>query len=127
MPTTITLTLPDDIVEQVQTKAHQDGKPLQEILADALRQVYPPVALHPRHTQMQQEMLAFQALHPQLVKTYLGEFVAIKDGQLVDHGLDFDTLIDRVRDQYGDEAIVMVDQVLPALLAVPQLRSPQWL
>ncbi len=125
MPTTITLTLPDDIVEQAQTEAHQDGKPLQEILADALRQVYPPVALHPRHAQMQQEVLAFQTLHPQLVKTYLGEFVAIKDGQLVDHDLDFDTLIDRVREQFGDEATVMVDQVLPGLPPEIRLRSPR--
>jgi hypothetical protein len=125
MPTTITLTLPDDLVEQAQTDAYQVGKPLQETLVAVLRQAYPPVALHPLHAQMQQEVLAFQTLHPHLVNTHLGEFVAIKAGQLVDHDPDFDTLIDRVRETYGDEAIVMVDQVLPALPPEIRLRSPR--
>jgi hypothetical protein len=125
MSTTITLTLPDDILEQAQTEAQHGDKLLQDVLTDALRQVYPAVALHPHHAQMQQEVLAFQTLHPQLVTTHLGEFVAIKDGHLVDHDPDFDALIDRVRDRYGDQAIVMVDQVLPTLMPEIRLRSPR--
>lgn len=125
MPTTITITLPDDLVEQAQTEAHQGGKPLQDILAAALRQVYPLLVLHPQHAQMQQEVLAFQSMHSQLVITHLGEFVAIKNGQLVDHDPDFDMLIDRIRETYGSQSIVMVDQVLESLPPEIRLRSPR--
>lgn len=125
MSSTITLTIPDYIVEQAKSEALNLHKPLQEVLTDALRQVYPAVAIHPQRAQMQQEVEAFQALHLQLLTTYLGEFVAIKSGQVVDHDLDFDTLIDRIRDRFGNDAIVMVDQVLPTLMPEIRLRSPR--
>lgn len=123
--TTITLTLPDYIVEQATSEAQDKDKSLQDVLTDALRLVYPAVAIHPQHSQMQAEVKAFERLHPQLLTLYLGEFVAIKGGELVDHDSDFDTLIERVRDRFGESAVVMVEQVEPTLLPEIRLRSPR--
>ena len=127
MLTQVTLTLPDYILQQAQHEAHRVHKSLDAVLADALGQIYPALAVHPQRTQMQQEVAAFHALHPQLCLTHSGEFVAFRGGQLVDHALDFDTLLDRVRDRFGNDVIVMIDQVLPTLMPEIRLRSPRLL
>ena len=46
---------------------------------------------------MQHEKDAFIAMHPQLVQTYLGEYVAIHQGKLIDHDKDDVELIERMR------------------------------
>ena len=126
MPAEITLTIPDDILEQAQREADAVHRPLPEVLTDVLRQVYPAVAVHPQRARMLREVEAFHRMHAQLVTTHLGQFVAVKDRRVVDDDADFDALIDRVRERFGDNAIVMVDQVLPAQPA-KQPRLPRLL
>lgn len=126
MPAEITLTIPDDILAQAEADAAYYRKSIQDILVDALRQVYPAVDPDSRHAQMEREVEAFQTLHPQLATTHLGEWVAIHGGQVVDHDADLDALIDRVRDRFGNDAVVMLDQVLPTITREIRLRSPRF-
>lgn len=65
---------------------------------------------HPRQAEMVKEVAAFEAMHSELVHQYLGQFVAVHHGQVIDHDRDEMTLVDRIYQQYPDE-IIMIDQV----------------
>ena len=73
---------------------------------------------------MQREKDAFIAMHPQLVQTYLGEYVAIHQGKLIDHDKDDVELIERMRAKLPDE-VVLITEVLPELERILYLRSPR--
>jgi hypothetical protein len=60
--------------------------------------VLPPVAT----TKWQRERIAFSRLKPELLETYRGEYVAIHEGQVVDHGPDDVALALRFFAKYGN-------------------------
>ena len=55
---------------------------------------------------MEQNLEAYKFMHSDLVERYLGQYVAICDGQLVDHDHDPVALLQRVRDRYPDQVIL---------------------
>lgn len=57
-----------------------------------------------------QEIEAYKAMLPELLQRLPGDWVAIHDQQLVDHDTDYLALIQRVRDRYGNTAI-LIEQV----------------
>lgn len=58
------------------------------------------------------EKQQFLRQHLQLKQTYLGQFIAMHRGQVIDHDQDFETLHRRIRQKYGREAI-LIRQVEP--------------
>jgi hypothetical protein len=68
---------------------------------------------------MDQETLAYRQMHLQLWAHYAGQYVAIYQGELVDHDADELALLHRVEANYGDE-VVLLKQVRP--LPEPELR-----
>jgi len=69
------------------------------------------------------ETEAFWKMHPDLVKDYLGQYVAVHEGKVVDNGSDLGALHQRVRDCYGDTAILLA-QVTPQPVRELVFRSP---
>ena len=67
--------------------------------------------VRPGEEKLQAEAQAFAQLHLQLVPHYLGQFVAIFEGQLVDNDKDFETLYLRIQKKYKDE-VVLIRQVM---------------
>lgn len=59
----------------------------------------------------EREVAAYEALWPQLRKTHLGQWVAIKDGQVLDSDRDKSALIQRVYTRWPDETVYF-EQVL---------------
>ena len=53
----------------------------------------------------EQERTAFQRLLPELLKTHRGEWVAIVDGQPVEFGPDFSSVIVPVRQRFGQRPV----------------------
>jgi len=53
----------------------------------------------------EQERTAFQRLLPELLKTHRGEWVAIVDGQPVEFGPDFSSVILPVRQRFGQRPV----------------------
>ncbi|MEM7531265.1 MAG: DUF5678 domain-containing protein [Chloroflexota bacterium] len=53
------------------------------------------------------EQKAYIELHPMLKETYLGQSVAIYQGELIDVDEDFSTLVGRVRKKYPQEVVLM--------------------
>jgi hypothetical protein len=60
---------------------------------------------------MAREIEAFRAMHGQLLAQYPNQYVAVHQGQLVDHDVDQLALFLRVDQQYPNE-VVRIRQVL---------------
>jgi hypothetical protein len=52
--------------------------------------------------QVEQEKAAYLRLFPQLKRQYVGQYVAIYGGELVDHDEDYGTLFERIDERYPD-------------------------
>ncbi len=61
---------------------------------------------NPKRAIMKRNAKAYRAMHSELVKHYLGQFVAICNAQLVDHDADPVALLQRVRTKYPDQVIL---------------------
>ena len=76
---------------------------------------------------MGQEALAYNRLHPSLLHQYLGQYVAILDGQIVDSDRDQSFLQQRVMRAHGEQPIFIIqvaEQPLPVFNA-PRPRLNQ--
>lgn len=70
------------------------------------------------------EMQAFIALHPMLKEKYFGQYVAVYQGELVDHDVDHDALYRRIDAQYPDE-FVWISPVEEEAIPTLTFRSPR--
>ena len=89
-------------------------------------QTFTPFPLHEKHDIMAQEVAAYKGMHFHLVKTYLGKFVAVYQGQLIDHDEDVVTLSQRINENFPDE-IVLIRHVEPVAGRILNMRSPRFL
>jgi hypothetical protein len=74
----------------------------------------------------EQERAAFQRLLPELFKTHRGEWVAIVDGQPVEFGPDFSSVIAPVRQRFGQRPVYVrevSEQARIYTISSPQLSS----
>lgn len=54
-----------------------------------------------------QETAEYRRQHAQIKANYLGQYVAMHKGQVVDHDADFTTLRQRIRQRFGRTPIMM--------------------
>ena len=126
MGTQITLTIPDHIYQQVQQMAESEKRPIADIINHALSYTFPAVHVHPRRAQMEQETAVFWANHLQLLSQYEGQYVAMYQGEVVDHDPDRLALVARIDEKYGD-AIVLIKKVTAETEPDVHFRSPRLL
>lgn len=62
-----------------------------------------------RHRRLLEEMARYQEQHPKLVGQYQGQFVGMLDGRVLDSDPDGGKLYARLRQQYGDLPILIVE------------------
>lgn len=128
MARTITLKEPQGtystLVEQVQSTGEpliveQEGKPTvvvipfaqyQQLLAQREREQN-SVWQTEQEALLRKEVAAFEQMKPALLKTYLGKWVAILDGQLVDSDDDRRALSKRTGAKFSGR-VVLIEQVL---------------
>lgn len=72
------------------------------------------------------EAQALERLHPQLVKQYLGQFVAVHEGQVVDTDVNFETLFLRLQKRLGDIP-VLIHPVSTEPTSELRASGPHWL
>lgn len=77
-----------------------------------------------RRTEMLQQTAVFEAQHAQLSQDYLGAYVAIHKGKLVDHDPDHTQLVRRIQSQYPGQ-IVLIRQVTEEPAPHLRLGSPR--
>ena len=102
----MTVTIPDTVYEQVQAIANKTNSPVDQVMADMLSQNLRQFPQHKNQDKMREEVAAYERLHPQLVKLYFGQHVAIFQGECVDHDPDPEALLLRVKKTYPNQIVL---------------------
>ena len=136
MSKSIRLYLPDAMYERAQSLAALRYVNLHDVLLESI--VLPESDLDTSSTQADEDTAsideqtawreenAFRSLHPTLMKHYPGQYVAIHNGQLVDHDMDQVALYRRCRQIYADR-FVLIAQVQRSAEETYTFRSPRML
>ena len=125
----VQITLTDRLLSVWQRYARGRNQQLAEAIADFLEENPPvdaPVAgnlIHETDLGIEREMAAYRAMYTSLVPEYLGSYVAIKDGELVDVDADKQQLIERINSRYGGD-FVLIHPVQEEAEQILHFRSP---
>ena len=117
----IELALSDETVTQVRKLAAQVGEQPEALVERAVRQYLRAETQRAIH----HEAEAFRAQHAELLSKYLGRYVAMYQGQVVDDDVDQVALLARVELEYPDLP-VLIAQVQSEPEEIYTVRSPHW-
>jgi hypothetical protein len=111
----ITVTISEKTYEQAKYLADLRRQPVADVLAEHLSRTLPgeDEVMFPQIDPdpiVEKERNAYLALHSELWQKYPHEYVAIYQGQLIDHDKNKLALIQRINEQYPDD-FVLVRQV----------------
>ena len=120
----ITLSLPDEVFEQIQQAADADQRPIADVLTETIVQATPIFSVDPRRPAMMREQAAYKAMHADLLREHEGEFVAVYQAEVIDHDFDELALSTRVRQRWPS-AVILIRQVLPQVERKLHFRSPR--
>lgn len=116
----MTITLLDQIERQVTTMARN-----QDVTPDELVQKAIQAYIQAEASQiLDRETVAFRTMHAELLVKYPGEYVAVHQGQLIDHDPKLGDIYRRIDEKYPDE-IILIKQVQPEIERVFNVRSPR--
>jgi predicted transcriptional regulator len=103
----VQISLPATLVEELSQAASTRHTDLTAVLTQAIEHYLREQAQHA----IEREQREYAAQHSQLVAQYKGEYIAMYDGEVVDHDADRAALGRRVRARYG-RAPVLITPVL---------------
>jgi len=120
--------VPTDLVREAKAAAARRGQTLTAIVAEALTrslrvdgQVHGEVPDRP--DDLHDDIAWYRKQRPQMLRRYAGEYLAIVDMAVVDHGRDFAALATRVFARFGQRNVYM-PRVQPEP-PVARIRSPR--
>jgi len=114
---TSSIALQPDLVERVHRITKSKGDTVKDFVNQAVRERLEQL----EDQELKDEVQAFERMHPQLVKQYLGQFVAVHEGQIVDADVDFEALFLRLEKRLGDVPVL----IRPVSVEpTPELRAP---
>lgn len=76
------------------------------------------------HRIIEEESARFREKHAELLSQYAGEYVAMRNGTVIDHDTDLPALHHRIRTHYGNEPILMAPVSLQPVQKF-KMRSPR--
>ena len=103
----VTLTIPNNIFQQAQNLARKQARPVEDILSESivLQKSVNFTDLSEVNPELDQEMEAYIAMHPQLRQTMLGKHVAVYQSELIDSDDNLDKLTERIHAKYPSETV----------------------
>jgi hypothetical protein len=111
----------DELFEPLQKYAEREQTSLEELVNVWLTR---QLALA-REEKIHEESARFQARHAELLQQYPGEYIAMLNGEVLDHDPDAHTLYLRVREHWSDIP-VLIALVTYEPLPAYQMRSPRF-
>jgi hypothetical protein len=111
----------DDLLRSVEKLAEAQGTDAETLVNNWIEQ---QLALA-REQGIRAEAERFRAQHAALLAAYAGEYVAMRQGEVVDHDRDGAALYRRVRARFGNEP-VLVAPVTTSPTPTYHLRSPRF-
>jgi hypothetical protein len=98
-----TITLQPRLVEQLEQVAAHRSVEAEELIEAAVRAYLRQME---RET-IKAEAEAFRSMHDKLAEKYLGQYVAIHGGKVVDSDEDFQALHGRIRQRFGRRPVLL--------------------
>jgi len=98
-----TITIEPKLYQRVETAASERKTSVDEVLADAARDYLWELD----RQKISQESQAYRHMHADLKERFLGQYVAVHDGTVVDHDPDIQTLYKRIRQRYGRTPVMI--------------------
>jgi hypothetical protein len=99
-----TITLPPQLLSPLQQIAREKGQSVEAVVEDLVRDFL----RDQRHAHLLVEMERFRAQHAELLARFPSQYVGMRDGQVLDHDPDGGLLYARLRRQYGELPILIV-------------------
>ena len=116
------LNLRNEVLVDLENLATQYNLDANDLLSNALKTYRRRL----EEVKIEDEKKHFLNQHPRLKKRYLGQFIAMHGGKVIDHDSTFEPLHKRIRQQYGREAILLrqVEEMpdRPMLVRSPRIR-----
>ncbi len=98
-----TITLQPQLMEQVEQVASERAVRPGELLETAVRTYLRQLD----REKIRAEAEAFRSMHAELAEKYLGQYVAIHNGKVIDHDEDFQSLHSRIRQRFGRQPVLL--------------------
>ncbi|MCE7985096.1 MAG: hypothetical protein DYG89_28315 [Caldilinea sp. CFX5] len=98
-----TLTLESKLQQQLAQVAVDNTTSPEALLATAVRTYLRKLD----REKIRLEAAAYRNMHSLLVLDYLGQYVAVHRGRVVDSGTSFETLHTRIRERFGNQAVLI--------------------
>lgn len=108
------IVLEPELYKRVEQAAIESEITTEEIVAEAAKRYLWEL----NRRKISGESRLYQEQHARLKLEYLGQYIAMFNGQIVDHDLDFEALHDRIRQDYPYQAVMIT---LVQETAVPTL------
>ncbi len=112
-----------ELKPELQDTLEQVAKQQASTVNDLVNQAVKNYLLQQQREKLDHEIAAFERLHTQLKQLYLGRWVAVHQGELVDHDKDIAALYQRVRAKYGRTS-VLIRQVTEVPIEEATIRAP---
>lgn len=104
-----TVAVEPELYKRVENAARERQVNVDGILAEAVRRYLWELD----RRKISEESARYRQQHAELAPQYLGQYIAMRDGQVVDHDSEFQPLRQRVRQRFADTP-VMITLVEPA-------------
>lgn len=99
-----TLTIESKLYEELEKAAQAEGEAVQEITTEALRHYL----WRQSFRKISREFQVYKQRHPELKDKYLGRYIAMHNGEVVDDDVDFQALYRRIRKRYGSTPVLII-------------------
>ncbi len=99
-----TITLDQNVYKRLKEAAEEHETTADALLEDAARQYLWEL----ERQKISEESELFRQQYPELKQKYLGRYIAMHQGKVVDHDVDEDALWQRVRERYGRTPVLIV-------------------
>lgn len=98
-----TVAVEPELYKRVEKAAQEYKINVDGILAEAVRRYLWEL----ERRKISEESARYRLRHAELVTLYLGKYIAMRDGQVVDHDADFQALRQRVRQRFADTPVMI--------------------
>jgi glutamyl-tRNA reductase len=101
-----TVAVESELYNRIEKTAQEQQANVDEILSQAIRRYLWELD----RRKISEESKIYRQRHPELKEQYLGQYIAMHNGQVVDHDADFQTLRQRIRQRF-EHTPVMITSV----------------
>ncbi|MBI5653227.1 MAG: hypothetical protein HZC40_22690 [Chloroflexi bacterium] len=116
----LTIALPEIVAKDLNAIAKSEGIAVDQVVGNAIASYRRELG----HRKIEAEIEAYHRKYPRLRARYLGKYIAMHNGRVVDHDQDPSALYLRIRKRFGNTPVLMrqVENVVEREIVI---RSPR--